>query len=345
MNPEKHRDAILALWGENLAKSFKERFNWFYEQNPAGPAKTWLTFENNNKQDIIGCGSLYPRLIKINGKDIRIGIAADFAINKNHRVFGPALKIQRVISGSSNTAGFKFVFAFPNNASKGVFSRVGYRVVGQVTNWNKLLNVEQKISNYIKIKVFTSLLGFLINQVIWLLDFRHQFFKPLTMVTETLDACDERFDTLWSRAQSNFNIIGERSSAYLNWRYIKWKGDQYKLFCLFNKEKSDLMGYLVYNVQDKIALVRDIFTIDFNKTPDYLLVEFFKQMRKDRLSSISITYLGSQVFKDKLKKFNFFERETKRSCMIFLNKGCDENLKRKVLEENNWFLLDGEMDL
>ena len=42
MDENKHREAIIGLWKDNFLRYFKNRFNWYYNENPMGSAKTSL---------------------------------------------------------------------------------------------------------------------------------------------------------------------------------------------------------------------------------------------------------------------------------------------------------------
>jgi hypothetical protein len=71
------------------------------------------------------------------------------------------------------------------------------------------------------------------------------------------DLFDERFDILWKKASKQFNMNGERSSKFLNWRYKQSYLHDYKIFCILDDGK-ELVGYIVYSVEDSICFVSDM---------------------------------------------------------------------------------------
>ena len=340
MQSENHRQAVLNLWEQNLAKNFPERYEWFFDKNPAGTIITCLAVNDNN-QEIVGCGSLYPRKMKYNNQNVTVGIAADFIISENHRAFGPALPLQRVLSQNGDTKEFDFLFAFPNRASKGLFQRVGYKVVGYPSTWVKVLKSEYKLIQIFKNKVIAKIGAFFLDTGMKLLEyFQKPKFKGVEI--QILNRSDKRFDLLWLHAKDNYKIIGEKDAAYLTWRYKKWLAHQYQFFCLVDKEKQNLLGYIAYTSSDHQIIIGDFFALDQNKTAQLLLFQFVKQMRNNGFYAISMLYFGNKAFKKYIKRFGFWEQPTDRPCMIFTN---NHLIKQELLQENNWFLFDADMDL
>jgi len=343
MCPEKHQDVVHKLWKENLSQYFENRLNWLDNENPYGQAKIFLAIFNDT-EEIIGSGSSFPRKMFINGRDAIQGVAVDFNVKQDHRTVKPAVKIQRAVAEGVKEAEYDYIFVFPNQASKGVFIRVGYKVLGLSKNYAKVLRSENKLINFVKISFIAKIAGFFLDRVLWVMDARFSLTKPRNLKVEILKSCDERFDKLWESAKTNYDIIGERSSTFLDWRYSKFKGQQYLFFCLFDKTKKNLNGYITYSINSNIARIEDIFAESINDTMVFLLLEFSKQMRKQKVDSISFAYLGNDRFLTFIKKLNFVERPGVRPCMLLLNKNYPQESRKTLLDKNKWFVFDGEMD-
>lgn len=340
---DKYINDILSLWKNNLSNSSYERFHWLYKENSARNTRTWLAIDDSDKR-IVGCNSLYPRYILKNGERLRMGIAIDFAVEKKHRVYGPALKIQREITDNIRKEGFDFTFAWPNEASKGVFLRAGYRILGEAINWVKPLKTEPQLIKYIKVPFIAKALGYCVDKVLCFVDRWVVIKVPQYLTPQILKSSDERFDILWERGKASYNIIGEKSSDYLNWRYANCKTEVFQFFCLIDKESQALRAYLVYSLKDNIAKIWDLFALSYGEIV-YLLSEFVREMRKVKVNSISITYLENNRLKKIIRKLNFSKRLTRRTCAVFIDKSYSEEDREYVLDKNNWFLLEGEMDL
>ena len=102
---DEHKTALVKLWTDNMsdggiAAVAEQRVSWLYQENPLGPALTWLV-KDDASGAVVGCASLYPRSVSVRGEVVRAGIGIDLAVDKAHRVGGPAVILQRaVVKGS-----------------------------------------------------------------------------------------------------------------------------------------------------------------------------------------------------------------------------------------------------
>lgn len=338
-----HKNSLIDLWKKYLNKYFDARFEWLYKDNPAGQTKTVLAFKDDENK-IIGCGSICPRPLYLNGQKARAGIAVDFIVDENHRTYGPALKLQRANFSEDNSSEFDIIIAFPNQAAKGPFLRVGCKALGEASLFTKVLKSENKIARYINIPVLTKSIGFILDQLLRLFDKMRVFAKPSNWHAETVDAFDERFDAFWNEVR-NYKIIAERSSDYLNWRYARCKGIQYKVFCLSEKGSKTLKGYIVYFLHNNVANIEDMFAVNMDRTWLYLLYEFSEHMRKEGVVSICFSYFGNALFKELFHKLNFFEKKETRTVLLYINSNSSESFRNMALNPNNWSLFEGDLDL
>lgn len=151
VRPEEHRDVLARLWKENLAHGevtddfVARRMRWFQDENPAGPARTWMGF-HGPEREIIGCGSFYPRDIYVDGRKLKAGVLSDFGVTRAHRIAGAAMSIQREIAKSWREAGVDFLYAFPNRASFPIFQRAGYKKIEDSVIWVRPLSAAHKLT-------------------------------------------------------------------------------------------------------------------------------------------------------------------------------------------------------
>ncbi len=343
MEPKIHRGAVQELWAKNLSKHFDNRFIWLYEEEPHQDTQTWLAIDDTT-ENIVGAGTVYPRDIYYFGKKSTIGIAADFAINREHRVFGPALKLQQTISQLGSN-GYEYIFAYPNKSSHGIFKRAGYQEIGHSSTWVKLLHTQHKLIQHVKFKLFAALIALVIDLLLFFFDKLQLllFFKKTH--AQISDTCENDLNDLWEKAKESYSIIGERNPSYLNWRYANYSGHVYRFFCLYDHSKNNLLGYIVFCKHTGVAEIFDLFSLDHNATLSVLLLKFSLYMRKEGMDSVSLNFFGNIDFLAKLKKLLFFQRATKRTCMLYIDNKIPSNIRQELTEENNWFLFEGEMDL
>ncbi len=355
MRPQDHRETLLELWRDNMsdqeiARVAPERFRWLYDQNPAGPALTWLGVHAAT-DDIIGCGSAVPRRILVGGDLVPGGILADFAVTKRHRTAGAAIAIQRAVAHGGAPAGLAFQLCYPNQTALPIFRRLRYQPVGEARTWVKPLRSEYKIREYVKFRPLVKAAGAILDAGLRANDWRTFLRRPHTFRTRIADSADHRFDKLWASARPDY-ITGERSSAYLNWRYAGFTSASYQFFCLHRRtlrpgrrvEEEELLGYVVYQVRDNKVFVADLFC-DFRKHTELLLFAFADRMRDEGYFSISVVYLGNSFLAEALDAQHYLRRPDTRPLLIYLDKDAPERLKSQLLDDQNWLMLDGELDI
>jgi hypothetical protein len=74
-----------------------------------------------------------------------------------------------------------------------------------------------------------------------------------------VDSFDERADTLWSKAQSQFLFGIVRSSAHLNWRYADPRAGDYVV--LAAEEDRCWLGYVVLRAADNAGYIADLLAL------------------------------------------------------------------------------------
>ena len=337
-----YKNVILALWRENLPGLSDDRFKWIYKHNPYGPAKTILA-QKVDTQEYVGCATVYPRLLYVDGKELRAGIVVDFAVNKEHRVFGPAVMMQRKIIDAYLSKEFDVIYGYPNSKSIGVIKRVGYSLLGDVEYWTKILDWAPKLMKVFKIRLLAVLGGFFLDIISILIEIFHKIKSHSNCYTKVLTKPTQAFNILWEKAKDNYSVIGEKSLDYLQWRYSTAESKVHKFFCVYNK-KDALCAYLVYEKKDDVAIICDLFAEDIGNIRQ-IMVLFTGLMRKLKYKSIVMMYLGDASYSRIFKEVFFVNKRDKRSMLIFLGNNLTEQEKSALLKSNKWFLLDGELDL
>jgi len=353
MRTEEHRDALLRIWAESMpdpaiARVTQARFRWLYERNPAGPASTWLGLHGPDGE-VIGCGSFAPRRMWVGDQLLEAGILADFAVDRRHRTAGAAVAIQRAVAMGAAPAGLAFLFGYPNDAALPIFRRVRYKAVGEAGTWVKLLRSEFKLRDYLPYPRLARAAARAIDAGLLANDLRAYARSPRFFRTHLADRADERFDRLWDRARPRY-VTGERTSAYLNWRYADFTSAGYRFFCLHRPapaarpDRGQLTGYVVYEVQNNCVFVADLFC-DYDRDTGLLLHAFAARMRREGHDAISVSYVGNAFLAEELEAQHFLRRPDTRHLLVLVAKAAPEELARTLTTPDRWLMTDGELDL
>ncbi|MFA5014777.1 MAG: GNAT family N-acetyltransferase [Actinomycetota bacterium] len=337
-----YREAILGLWKRNLPKLSKDCFDWVYKDNPYGAAKTILA-QCVTTGEYVGCAGVYPRMFSLGGKPVRAGVLINFAVDQEHRVFGPAMMMQKEILNAYLSKNFDFILGYPNKGSEGVFRRLGYSFIGEGDYWLKILDWSEKIDNVLRVKIAAVVLGACFDWLCKLFEKFQRIRISSQYTTKNLSELPQDIDALWTRSRKYHFAIGIRNEKYLRWRYQGTENVIFNFFSLYNKG-NELCAYIVYQQDTGRITILDIFSDDPVKSR-YVLALFVDEMRRLKNKLIVMVYVGENSLKQILKQQCFMRRRDKRALLVSLGNAFTDREKTNLSLLRSWHMSDGELDL
>ncbi len=343
-----HREALARLWAENMsdarvAFAIPERMRWLYQEGPEGSATTMLCVDSGSGE-VVGCGSYFPRAMSVDGHRVRAGVLCDFAVTRSHRVGGAALCIQRALAEAASEDGIELLYGHPNEKSVAVFKRVGYRVVGDTTAWVKPLRCDLRLRDALGWKGAAAVAAAPIDIALRALDRLRRAGSPLRVRGELVARAGGRADALWERARTQYGILGEQSSEYLDWRYGRFTTGEYRIFGVSPREDPRLVGFAVYTRDGRKALLCDLFAEQLDVSAEPLLLHLADHLRSQGIEALSLSYVGSPSFRTQLLSVGFLPRPGRRPLIVHPGH-LAESVRARVLDPSCWFMLEGELDL
>jgi len=302
-------DVLLPLWKDALPDLDERRVDWSYRGNPGGPAHMWYLNEAASGRPCGACAVL-PRDFFLGGRKIRGGIASDFAIKKEHRSLGPALKLQRAVSDSMD---FDAILAFPNQSAMGVQLRAGFHDMGNMTVFRKIFRSRDLLKRRYH-PVLSMIAAPFVDAAVELRSL--SFSGGTSRSYSVVHSLDEKFADFWKRVKDRFGCIGDRSTDYLQWRFLSHPYKSYAFFGLIETASSRPIGHLVYYVKDRIAYVDDVLFGDPQADLSALVDAFSSHCRKSRLDAISLMMLQNEKYASLLRKLNFFPEKTDQKLLV-----------------------------
>ena len=334
----KNRDDILPILMRNLKGPSPEKYEWNYTQCPYGAARCWLA-RDEQSGTFIGTTALFPRMILVKGEPVRAGIAGDFAVDKQHRGLIPALALQKEIKSKIQTTGFSFIYGLPNKQSRGILLKLGYKKIGRFAHFIKPLKSEYQDNKFFHPLLEVKIFAWFADILLPVFSKENRFRTPLNYSVTTPEYFDDRFDVFWKKVSPHFTIIGERTSSFLNWRYIQAPAKKYAIFCLLDEHK-DIIGYVVYFAENNMCHIMDMLCKPSTEVISLLLAEFSRFIRKKGMGSLSVDYLGDSSLENTLREFNFLPIKNETDLIIF---GPD--LDSALPDKENWHFLAGDNDV
>ena len=303
-DPARYRDQIVKFWDSYLPGTPAERFEWIGKLNPAGPSTWFLAFEKGSDK-VAGTVSVMPRRIYYHDIEYMAGIVGDFMVDGKYRVFGPNIKLLKKVLDSLDKLALSFIYTVPNDASAKVAERVGLKVITPLKCFARPINMRyylEKILPTPAAVVAAPAADFFLR-----LSSRETWSSFKGIVEETKEI-NSAFDVLWQRVRKrNHGIIGERSSEYLQWRYMHNPLSDFRIIVAREAGSDDLSGYAVFCLREDDKLdVYDMIAMN-DKCRDALVSSLVKIASVEKYQAIYVLGPeGSRRFSE-LKPFRFMD--------------------------------------
>lgn len=252
------KETILNLWQAGLSHAGNplEKLDWFYLHNPVlRPVLFLLRF----KDEFVGVAALGCRRFLHSGLEINAGFVFDFVLNREHRGFFPALLLQRGVLKHA-AQHYPLVFGIPNQKSRSVLERVGFRNIGKKVRYVRLIRCAPTLSRYLP-----SWFCKIICPIIDLCRHCSRTTFQLIMARPTLASwqvrADESFDSLWSAQSERDGLLGERDMAFLNWRFADCPLYEYRFFVIRSRHDHSLLAYAACRTEHGNLKVDDFLSV------------------------------------------------------------------------------------
>lgn len=211
------RDAILALWQDHFAPRAiaPAKYDHFYRDNPDGPAIIQL-LRHDPDGELVGVISAGPRPVIWQGKAIRAGVVAYFAVAADHRTLGPALLLQQSLLEAARGR-FDLLYGLPRPNAVGVSRRAGFSLLGTLNRHAKVLNYGDYLQRRLPAAIARPV-GSLADAAGRLQDLLAG--GGLSgLHWRWSEHSDPRMDALWHTSAHTSALTSVRNHALLRWRF------------------------------------------------------------------------------------------------------------------------------
>ncbi len=321
----------------STARSNHERYRWFYQDNPHGPAEV-LIARDSQTQAVIGSGAVIPRSMWVGGAPRLASVMADFWIHPEHRSLGPAVRLQQACVAHSAALGFAF-FDLPQGNMSAVYKRMGMLGGATLAQFSRPLRAGPFIEKIVRGRLLTRLLEKTGDGVIGLLDAVKER-KHGLHVERHDDGFGPEFDLLMQRVASTAGICVARSADYLEWRYRRHYYLQYSVFTA--RDAGELRAYAVVGNSGSYAEIVDLFPVDDTQSVVDLLLGVVRLTRAEGASALALSLLApSGKIEAAFKQVGLRIREYRP--LIVHEFPPPESAKSGECRES-WFLTYGDVD-
>jgi hypothetical protein len=345
VNPELVRADLVRVWQNNLPvdEGAEAKFAWIYQQAVDPPPGVFVLAVSDRagvEDRIVGTAGLGVRSFVLDDRQLRAGLLADLAVDREHRTALPALRLVR----GARTAvlrDFDLAYGFPNRSAQAVFLRCGYRKLGTLTRWARVLGHAPYVHKVVPVAPFSRLAGAALDVGNLVQLAARSLPARRRSKLEWLHGFDSRFDRLWQDARGSYTLIGQRDAAFLRWRFDQ-PGHRFQIASLVDRRDSTrLLAYTVVERVGGACHLRDLFGHPAELGP--LLDLLLPSLARRRATSASIGFLGSDAIGELLASRGFRERESER-VIVYDVSPAHAGLNEIASDVQSWHLTDADED-
>ncbi len=252
-DPSEDRDGLLEL----LSRHFEDwggraKFDWLYLRNPLGQARVWVL--EDEARGVVGLSSAFPRKFKAQEREMNAWVLGDFCVEKDLRVLGPAIALQRAACEAVDRGEADLWYDFPSRSMLAVYARMGLRPSGELARCVRPLRVDRLVTDKLDDGAIGKGLGSLGTG---LLSMRDLFWRRDSSVS--VEEGDEGFEFFEALPRQDHGIRLDRSAAYLNWRYRT--DPRGSASVLLARKEGTPSGALVFRSREDDVTVLDLLGI------------------------------------------------------------------------------------
>jgi hypothetical protein len=336
---------LVRLWDDNLQMRGdpREKFEWYYRDNPLGPATAFLLEHASAEgvSQIVGSCGVGSRRVFAAGQPLTAALFADFTVDKAHRTLMPAMILQRALCTYA-TGSHDFAYAFPNDAAVGIFNRIGLPTIGRARRYVKVLRSASIVRRHVPWGPAATIAGALIDRALHASDVLRGGGRRRYRL-EWLDDPDDRFDRFWSRTQPRWKVIGDRSAAFLRWRFTKRPGVPARLAALSARDTGEIHAYAAVVEKDPgEALIAD-FLASSDEALSMLLARMGPALAKQDYTRAVTYFLGPRHVDDALRRAGFQFRKDAKFVIVGAREGAPVGMDLLGRAEE-WYLTEADRD-
>jgi GNAT superfamily N-acetyltransferase len=325
------------VFGAQLTEASRRRWRWQYLDNPAtGPEgpEIWVAREDGR---VLGQYASMPVRLWWGGRLVRSSWGMDVFLRAEAR--GKGLGARLFTAWSDHVEVALGLGLTPS--SYGLFKKLGYRDVGPVPFFQKVLDPKAVAARRMGPSLGAAagpLLGLALKTL------HPEAPAPDTGVeVKTVTAFGDGYDTLWERAGGSYAMCVRRDAAYLDWKYVRCPHRRYAL--REARREGELLGFAVSRDEDyrglRLGWIVDVFAhAEDQEVREALLGSVLDSFRESRVARAQAFAMSAPLQRDLARRGFAPARSPMQFCVRTRvpSEGVFEDLGR-------WHVVFGDSDM
>ncbi len=214
---ERDRNEILAVWADHFGprETQPAKYDHFYRHSPHGSALIQL-LRHQPSGELVGVIGAGPRPMHWQGRPIRAGVVAHFAVAAGHRSLGPALLLQQALVEAARDR-FDLLYGLPRPGAVGVSRRSGFAVVGELVRYAKVLRHDHYLRRRLP-AIAAEPAGRVLDLAAALRERLADGAAP-GLDWHWSEGSDLRMEGLWQASSRSTALTSVRDHASVHWRF------------------------------------------------------------------------------------------------------------------------------
>jgi hypothetical protein len=252
----------------------------------------------------------------------------------------PALMLQRAISEHAKRT-YNFAYAYPNGSAVGILTRIGYHEIGRSARYVRVLRTAPFVRRLIPFPALQRPAAFLGDAAVRIRDVAKGF-RVARIQAEWTTSIDDRFDRLFERVRSRFDVIGDRRASFLRWRFMERLGVQARCLTLVDSS-GELSAYaMITDKEQGTALLADFLGLTGHHL-GALLEGLSSALRSQGYSSLMTYFLGAPEIAAILARHGFRFRNAGKH-VVFSSSALGAAQQTALSNQSGWFLTEADRD-
>jgi hypothetical protein len=301
------RQEMLELLKRNLPEVPQIGFEWRYVLNPAGAARSWFIYQQN-ESNAVGMASVIPRKMYADGREMVAGQVMHFVVDQRYRSLGPALSLQRATFDAVDSGELDFCYDCPpHDRGMSTFIRLGMRPSCELIRYALLLRSEKYFRRRIGSAFWAKPAVAVTN--VFLSARRSHCPMPGLEIHPHEGRFGEEFSLLDCRVSSVGLVRHRRSMEDLNYRYRENPELEHRVFVA--RRSGELLAFAVFVVEsDGIGCLVELFGRQLSEVGPALLEALIDVCRRENIPAVCGYCSEGSELKSALEASGFRPRET-----------------------------------
>ena len=246
---EQYLADIILLTKDNYGEieiANKDYLLWQYVCNPHGQAVISLA-KSSLDDKVVGQYIVIPMSVIANGQEVLGSVSLNTLTHSDFRGQGIFTVLAKDAYKKCAERGIDFTYGFPNqNSYPGFVKKLGFEDIGHVPLLIKPLKIKELVKKKIRNTITKNIMIGLGACLSPLFKIKQSNFNDIEVVK--IHRFDNSYSQFWSEVKGKYNVMVDRSTKFMNWRYFDIPLRKYQVFVA--KNKGNVMGYIITRIQE-----------------------------------------------------------------------------------------------